>query len=52
MEIKTAITAGDFLREIQSSYFLLFFKKLDARNWIMRGSGRISEEPIIRIISC
>ena len=50
--MKIAITAGDFLQEIQSSYSLLFFKKLDARNWIMRGSGGISEESIIRIISC
>ena len=52
MEIKIAITAGAFLREMQSSYSLLFFKKLDAKNCIMRGSVGISEESIIRLISC
>ena len=46
MEIKITITAGAFLREIQSSYSLLFFKKLDAKNWTMRGSGGISESPL------
>ena len=52
MEIKITTTAGAFLREIQSSYSLLFFKKLDAKNWTMRGSGGISEKSITRIISC
>lgn len=35
MEIKITITAGAFLREIPSSYSLLFFKKLDAKNWVV-----------------
>ena len=29
----------------------VIFKTLDAKNWIMGGSGGISEESIIRIIS-
>ena len=37
MEIKIAIAAGAFLREIQSSYSLLFFKKLDGKNWSHEG---------------
>ena len=32
--------------------FPVIFYKLDAKNWIMRGSGGIRVESIIRTISC